>query len=94
MCARSPIERSCALIDYTTRRRRLQLLHQNKERVRGENGVNDTAARNKAVISVQIVGQCLDGLMPDAIPGVKLENGTKLAMMKRGTVSRQLTARS
>ena len=56
--------------------------------------MNDTAARNKAVISVQIVGQCLEGLMPDAIPGVKLENGTKLAMMKRGTVSRQLTARS
>ena len=85
---------ACDLIYYTTLGRRLQPPHHNKESVRGEKEVNDTAARNKTATPVQIFGQRLEGLMPDGVPGAKLENGTKLAMMKRGTVSRQLTARS
>ena len=44
--------------------------------------------------SAQIVGRRLGGLMPDGVPGVKLEDGTKLALMKRSTVSGQLTTRS
>ena len=62
--------------------------------VRGEKRVDDIAARNRTVASVQIVSQCLEGLIPGGVLDVKLEDGTTLAMMGRGTVSGQLTTRS
>ena len=62
--------------------------------MRGGKRVDDIAARNRTVASVQIVSQCLEGLIPGGVLDVKLEDGTTLAMMGRGTVSGQLTTRS
>ena len=62
--------------------------------MRGEKRVNHITARNKTVASVQIVGQRLEGLMPDGVLGVRLEDEATLAMMRRSTVSRKLTTRS
>ena len=68
----------------------------NKESARWERGESNIAAGKnfKIVTSAQIVGQRLEGLMPDGVTDIKLEGGTKLATMKRNTVFGQLTTRS
>lgn len=56
---------------------------------RKKNGMNDMASTNET--PVQILVQRLGMLVPDGVPGVKLESGTKLTGIGSSVVHGKLT---